>query len=113
MEHRPARIPPDVLDEPVTGGSLHAGHDGRTTFRSQLDPERPTLLVLLRHLGCIFCREMVKDVRIAADRADSLAGGTGEKHYPRVVFVHTAGPDDAARFFGRYWPGAPAVSDPG
>lgn len=112
MEHLPSRIPADVLDEPVNGGSLHVSGDGFPTLRSQLDPERPTLLVFLRHLGCIFCREMVKDVRIAADRADSLAGGTGDKRYPRVVFVHTAAPEAAARFFGRFWPGAPALSDP-
>ncbi len=101
-------IPQGLLDQPVVGSGLHSGSDGRTTFGSQLDGSRPTLLLFLRHLGCVFCREMVKDVRIASDRADAWQT---EKRYPRVVFVHTASVEAGARFFGRYWPGAPAVAD--
>lgn len=103
------QLSPALLAEPVAGGGLHVEADGVATLRAQLDPARPTLLVFLRHLGCVFCREMVKDIRIAADRADA---GQAESRYPRVVFVHTAPVDRAARFFGRYWPGVTAVSDP-
>ena len=105
----PDSIPPEMLDEPVSGGGLHTGDRGASTLRDQLDPAGPTLLVFLRHLGCIFCREMVKDIRIAADRADA---GQPEKRYPRVVFVHSATAELGARFFGRFWPGASAISDP-
>lgn len=104
-----SRIACEILDAPVLGTALHSGPDGSATLRAQLDPFHPTLLLLLRHQGCIFCREMVKDVRIAADRADA---GRGEKRYPRVVFVHQGTPQQGARFFGRYWPGAAAISDP-
>lgn len=109
MQQPQSRIACEIMDAPVLGTALHSGPDGTTTLRAQLDPFRPTLLLLLRHLGCIFCREMVKDVRIAADRADA---GRGEQRYPRVVFVHQGTLEQGARFFGRYWPGATAISDP-
>ncbi len=102
------RLDEDLLEAPVAGSGLHEDEAGRTTLRAQLDGERPTLLLFLRHLGCVFCRQMVKDVRIASDEADA---GQAEKRFPRVVFVHSAGAEQGARFFGRYWPGAPAISD--
>ncbi len=46
------------LDSPVTGLNL-AG----ATLRDQLNPDGQTLLVFLRHFGCLFCREMVADLR--------------------------------------------------
>ena len=109
-------IDPALLDRPVAGSNLFEPDDdgGPASLRDQLDPRRPSLLVFLRHLGCPFCREMVKDLRVAAERADAVEGGhRGEKRYPRVLFFHTLGPRVGGRFFGRYWPAAPAVSDPG
>ena len=108
-----AFLPPALLDRPVSGSGLNesaAGGESPVLLRDQLDADRPTLLVFLRHLGCPFCREMVKDVRTAAETAD---GPAGRRRFPRVVFFHTVGPRRGARFFGRYWPAAPAVSDPG
>src|SRR5690606_26467362 len=81
------RLDEDLLEAPVAGSGLHEDEAGRTTLRAQLDGERPTLLLFLRHLGCVFCRQMVKDVRIASDEADA---GQAEKRFPRVVFVHSA-----------------------
>ena len=105
-----------LLDRRVEGSNLFepAGDAADATLRDQLDPRRPTLLVFLRHLGCPFCREMVKDVRVAAERADAVEGGHGgDKRFPRVLFFHTLGPRVGGRFFGRYWPAAPAVGDAG
>lgn len=107
----PAALPADLLDRPVIGSGLN-GPDRigrRATLRDQLAKDRPTLLIFLRDFGCVFCREMIKDVRIAAETAD-VAGGP--HRYPRVVFIHQASPESGERFFGRYWPGAPAISDP-
>ena len=99
----------DLLDLPVAGASLHAAAGGRVTLADQLDPARPTLLVFLRHLGCLFSRRMVKEIRIAADHAEA---GHADRRYPRVVFIHSATREQAAGFFGRYWPGVTAISDP-
>ena len=113
---RPDPIVDEVwLDRPIGGSSLYEsvcdGHD--PTLRDQLDPVRPTLFVFLRHLGCAFAPEMVRDVRVAAEeRSRTDRGGTGEVGYPRVIFVHTAGPRGGGRFLGKLWPAAAAVSDP-
>ncbi len=95
----------DVLDAAVSGSSLAEP----LTLRGQLSPTRTTLLVFLRHFGCCFCREMVKDIRIASEAAD---GPGGERRYPKVVFVHMASPEQGGEFFGSYWPASPAISDP-
>jgi hypothetical protein len=104
-------LPADVLDHEVAGSNLDQPDDTRPpTLRDQLASDRPTLLVLLRHFGCIFCRETIKDVRTAAEQAD---GNGGERRgYPRVVFVHMGDPESGGRFVSRYWPAAAAISDP-
>ena len=110
------RVDAELLDRPVVGSHLYEAADdgGPATLRDQLDASRPTLLVFLRHLGCAFAGEMVRDVRVAAEeRGRTDVGGTGERCFPRAIFVHTAGPRRGARFFGRHWPAAAAVSDPG
>lgn len=71
------------------------------SLRDQIG-DRPTLLVFLRHFGCIFCKETVADLRAAAEAAD---------HYPDILFF-TQGTPRESRAFLRDWPGARAVSDP-
>ena len=106
-------LPAELLARPVEGSGLSQPDDAAPpTLGDQLDPNRPTLLVFLRHLGCPFSREMVKDVRVAAERADDVGRGDGRNRYPRVLFVHRSTPRQGGRFLGRYWPAAPAVSDP-
>ena len=65
--------------------------------------EGPTLLVFLRHFGCIFCREMVRDVRRAAEETPG---------YPGVMFVFQGSVEQGLAFFGRWWPTARAIADP-
>ncbi|MEM7807329.1 MAG: SelL-related redox protein [Planctomycetota bacterium] len=101
MDH----VSPEVLDAAVKGTRLAEPE----TLRGQLDPHRPTLVNFLRHFGCCFCREIVKDLRIASEQAD---GHGGERRYPKVVFVHMADVATAGSFFGKYWPGATSISDP-
>jgi hypothetical protein len=91
------KIPDDVLDAPVDGVNLAPG-----PLRAQLDPARPTLVVFLRHFGCIFCREMVKDVRKAAE---------ANRGYPPVLFIFQGTPADGQRFFADHAPAARAVAD--
>lgn len=87
----------EILDRPVDGVNLAAG-----SLRDQLPAGSPTLLVFLRHLGCIFCREMIKDIRRAAE-ADSA--------YPPVLFFFQGTPDNGKEFFDQFWPSARAVAD--
>ena len=70
-----------------------------------LSGEGPVLLVLLRHLGCTFCRETLAD--IAAQRHAIESAGA------RIVFAHM-GEDERTRYlFERYrLEDVPRISDP-
>lgn len=61
---------------------------------AMLSNETPVLLVLLRHLGCTFCRETLAD--IAAQRHEIEAAGA------RIVFVHMGEDEKTAYLFERY-----------
>ena len=90
------RIPEAVLDEAVVGANLLPG-----TLRDQLGPG-PTLLVFLRHLGCVFCRETIASLREAsAARPD----------YPPVLFFFQGTPTEGRVLLSRFWSGARAVAD--
>ncbi|HEX8342664.1 MAG TPA: SelL-related redox protein [Tepidisphaeraceae bacterium] len=82
---------------PVAGRNLSGA-----TFGEQIT--RPALVCFLRHLGCVFCREMVRDVRRAAETCDP---------FPPVLLVHQGDVAAGDEFFARFWPGAAAISDPG
>ena len=85
-----------LLDRPLTGLNITQG-----TLRGEIG-HQPTLLVFLRHFGCIFCREMVADLRaIAHQHAD----------YPPLLFFYQGTPQEGAAFFRKLWPEARAVSD--
>lgn len=98
-------VPAEVLDARVEGSALN---DEPQTLRGQLAEDRPTLLAFVRHFGCCFCRELVKDLRIASETAD---GPGGERRYPKVVVVHGGTPEQGGDFLGDYWPGISAISD--
>jgi len=89
-------IPDEVLDAPVSGVNLMPG-----TLRGQLG-DRPTLLVFLRHFGCIFCRETVADLRAVS----------AEPGFPPVVFFFQGSPTEGRVFLRRDWPNVRAVADP-
>ena len=86
----------EVLDEPVEGVNLTAD-----TLRGLLADGR-TLLVFLRHFGCLFCRELVKDVRALSE---------SDASFPRVLFFFRATATEGEKFFAQYWPEARAVAD--
>lgn len=70
-----------------------------------LSNETPVLLVLLRHLGCTFCRETLAD--IAAQRREIEATGA------RIVFVHMGEDEKTQYLFERYRiSDIPRISDP-
>ncbi len=90
-------IAPALVDGPVEGRNL-----GGATLAEVVSTE-PTLVVFLRHFGCLFCREVVRDLRETVE--NSVA-------YPRVVFVHQGTPAEGDAFFARLWPDVGAISDP-
>jgi len=64
--------------------------------------KRRTLLVFLRHFGCLFCREMVKDLRRASETIAS---------FPQVLYVYQGSVEDGEWFFGRFSPESTAIAD--
>jgi len=66
----------------------------------------PVLLVFLRHAGCTFCREALRDIRA---QLEDIRAGRAEP-----VFVHMSPPDDFDRFLAQNgFNGAAHISDPG
>ncbi len=92
-------IPPIAADAVVTGLRLPG-----ETLRAVLDPIRPTMLIFVRHFGCIFCKEMVRDARAASVAQRDI--------YPAVRVVCMASPTEAEPFFARLWPDVPVICDP-
>jgi len=92
------RIPAEVLDQPVVGVNLVPG-----TLRDQLG-DGPTLLVFLRQLGCVFCRETVTDLRRHAE---------SDLSYPVPLLFIQGSPTEGRVFLSRFWPAARAVADRG
>jgi hypothetical protein len=88
-------IPADVLDAPVTGVNLMPG-----TLRDQLGGAT-TLLVFLRHFGCVFCRETVASLRRTSDA----------EGFPPLLFFFQGTPTEGRAFLRRDWPGVRAVAD--
>ncbi|MEL6150182.1 MAG: SelL-related redox protein [Chloroflexota bacterium] len=90
-------ISQELLNHPVMGLNLRG-----ETLRDELPAGQPTLVVFLRHFGCIFCREQIADLRkiTAAD-----------PNYPPVLFVYQGSVEQGRDFFGRLWPEARAIAD--
>ncbi len=91
------RLPETLLDRPVGGVNLSPG-----TLRDQLG-DGLHLLVFLRHLGCVFCRETIGDLRAICE-ADST--------YPEVLFFYQGSVMEGKALLRRAWPQARAVADP-
>ena len=89
-------LPALLLERPIAGLRLKGA-----TLMAQLDG-RPAVLVFLRHFGCIFCREMVRDVRKEIEKNPA---------YPPVIFFFQGTVAQADTFFKTYYPEAVAVED--
>lgn len=90
-------IPDELLDRTIGGLSLVPG-----SLRDQLGP-RMTLLVFLRHFGCIFCRETLSDIRAMAE---------SDPDFPKPLFFFQGNPTEGRAFLRKYWPTLRAVADP-
>ena len=71
----------------------------------EMSKEAPTMVVFLRHFGCTFCREALKDLSQLKDEITSA--GTN------LVLVHMVEPDEAEEHLLYYdLNGVPHISDP-
>lgn len=61
---------------------------------ADLSRQQPVLLVFLRHFGCTFCREALKDL---SDRQEKL-----NAYGCKLVLVHMSDAETAARYFAKY-----------
>jgi hypothetical protein len=90
-------LPRKLLDAPIGGVNLHA-----STLGEQIGAGNATLLVFLRHYGCIFCKEMVRDLKSARE---SIAD------YPDLLFFGQGDLQETKAFADKIWPEIPLVSD--
>jgi len=75
------------------------------TYLGGLSEQGPVLLVFLRHFGCVFCKEALKD--IAKKRPQ------WEQRGVNIVLVHMSDEDTATDFFNRFGlHGITSISDP-
>ena len=93
----PNELPAEALNAPVTGAGLSPG-----TLGDQLS-DGLTLLVFLRHFGCMFCRETLTDMRAASE---------ADRGFPKALFFFQGSPMEGKALLQRYWPGLRAVADP-
>lgn len=61
---------------------------------AEISQKQPVLLVFLRHLGCVFCREAMDDISKA--REEIIQRNT------RVIFVHMGTEEEALPLFERF-----------
>lgn len=90
-------MPNEALEREVRGQNLRMG-----TFADQLG-DRTTVTVFLRHLGCMFCRETVAELRKVHEAS---------RERPPVLFVHQGTAEQGRAFFDKRWPEARAIADP-
>jgi len=80
----------------LNGYNIH-----NSTLRKEIG-QAPTLLVFLRHFGCIFCRELVKDLKRMS---------TAQPQYPPIIFFYQGTAAEGEAFFDNIWPEARAIDD--
>ncbi len=96
VQHGAMEVASEIWITPIKGIRLAGG-----TLREEA-AGRAVLIIFLRHFGCLFCREMVKDLR-----ALSASNPT----FPRVLFFFQGSIEQGNTFFDRYWPEVSAVQD--
>ena len=93
---RPGLVTPEVLKDIKVDGEL-------SLF--DLSQEKTVLLVFLRHFGCIFCRQALKEIE---EQKEFFKENNTE-----VVFAHMADMDAANEYFNEFGlSGVKSISDP-
>jgi hypothetical protein len=94
------RVPDATLSLPIHGLNLTG-----ETLAAEIDalPGEFTLIAFLRHYGCMFGREMVRDIRWATK---AVAG------FPTPLFVGLGDNEETRDYMKPTWPEAPIICDP-
>lgn len=78
---------------------------GDNTTLLDLSHEKTVLLVFLRHFGCIFCRQALKDIKAKQEEF--------RQNNTEVIFVHMSDMDKANKYFSEFGlSGVRSISDP-
>ncbi|MBM9577049.1 AhpC/TSA family protein [Leptospira sp. 201903070] len=91
----------EFLPEVFRNKEVNGIHLRAKTILSCLPP-RLSLLVFLRHSGCIFSREAVQDLREISESCLS---------FPPILFFFPGESEDAIEFFAGIWEDASVVAD--
>lgn len=89
-------IPDFLLNHPIEGVNLSG-----QTLKEELG-DAPKLLVFVRHFGCIFCRELIADLRDLSEKHSEL---------PKILFFYQGTVSDGRDFFASLWREAKAIAD--
>ncbi|MGQ9804572.1 MAG: SelL-related redox protein [Chlorobiales bacterium] len=89
-------IPDFLLDHPIEGVNLSG-----QTLKEELG-DFPKLLVFVRHFGCIFCRELIADLRNVSEN---------QPQFPPIIFFYQGTVSDGRDFFASLWREAKAIAD--
>lgn len=97
-----ATVSPSIYTDthPLEGINLPA-----STLPEILQSAPYVWLQFLRHLGCIYCKGLVQDIRTFIEQ---WKGDTR----PQLIFVHPNTLEEGKRFFDRYYPGSAFIADP-
>jgi len=74
-----------VLQEMITSTGAHV---------AEISRDKPVMLIFLRHLGCMFCKEALSDLKKV--KSEIYNAGT------EIVFVHMTDKEIASDFFEKY-----------
>jgi len=105
-------ISKELLERPVAGLNLMPGTFGDQLVSTAIDGGRETssgaeepltLLVFLRHFGCIFCRETLADMRAHCE---------SDARFPEPLFVFEGRAAEGRAFLRTLWPSVRAIADP-
>ncbi len=95
----------DMQTAPSLDEAFVLGHDQTGRSLLELSRQGPQLVIFLRHLGCIFCAELLGDLQ--RGRSSFEAGGLG------LVFVHMGGDEEARERLAPFGlDDLPRISDP-
>lgn len=96
MEVRPGLVTREYLNGIIV-------HENKSLL--EISENQPVLLVFLRHFGCIFCRQALKDI---GEKLDHF-----KKHNTEIIFVHMSDMDTANEYFEQFGlGGVKSISDP-
>ena len=88
----------DYFESKLEGEGLPA-----TKLKDLLTSDKIVILHFLRHLGCVYCKNTVDQLKIMVEQNPG---------FPPIYFVHQSSVQDGKDFFNKRFPDARHISDP-